>query len=491
MSFTSARLENLAVGERITEPLGFQAQKLKSGRIAFRLQKRIKGTGKKAAIYFHLGYFPDTSIQEARALAGSYRKECDSGVDPRKAIEKAQAARRAEDELDTITLRDAFKREYVERKPIKSVDYYRHVINGVSPKWWDKPIRSLTGEMVEEHFYSYKRETGKNRQAQQWVNILRSLWRRTSHWIISGQPVVMTNPFNVIDEPTQAEPRKGRLFPEEVDLVFKTYDYNSQHLLHGTNYSFAYPLGEEAQHNALWLLVFTGLRLREVLGIKWDDYFPRGRRLRGELVEEPLLRTYVQKTGEKAPRLHFIAATPLVEKVLDKQKQIRELFLESQPEKTRKDWESDYVFFSHSTMNKTMDGLDGAVERWRRWIGPPKIWKQLEEESRGGEGSVRDKNDEFSPHWLRHTFSTAAGKFGFTDEQVALAVGKEVKGKTSQKGYMHDDAVDQAELSRPMFIRVQHYLLTEELQTRAMRAKMREDTTGEFVDPTQHEPPDE
>ena len=59
-------------------------------------------------------------------------------------------------------------------------------------------------------------------------------------------------------------------------------------------------------------------------------------------------------------------------------------------------------------------------------------------------------------YWLRHSFATIAVQLGFSaDIDVGHAVGKKVKGETSQSGYSHDAAVDKAEDSRAMYERVQ------------------------------------
>ena len=102
---------------------------------------------------------------------------------------------------------------------------------------------------------------------------------------------------------------------------------------------------------------------------------------------------------------------------------------------------------------------------WRSWIGEPQIRKMVEEE--GGE---RDKNDQFSAHSLRHSFTTIAVQLGFSaDIDVARAVGKKVKGEISQSSYSHDDAVDKAEDSRAMYGRIQAYKATQVFHGREIR----------------------
>ena len=77
-----------------------------------------------------------------------------------------------------------------------------------------------------------------------------------------------------------------------------------------------------------------------------------------------------------------------------------------------------------------------------------KRWKKkVEKES---------KNYKFTAYWLRHSFATIAVQLGFSaDIDVGRAVGKKVKGETSQSGYSHDAAVDKTEDSRAMYERVQ------------------------------------
>ena len=115
-------------------------------------------------------------------------------------------------------------------------------------------------------------------------------------------------------------------------------------------------------------------------------------------------------------------------------------------------------------------------------LGEPEVWKIAKEENR----SI-DKNDKFSPHWLRHSFTTIAKDLGFDpDKDVAKAVGKKVKGETSQSGYSQDDAVDDAEDSRVMYGRVQAYITTEAFQTRNIRRyfKANKSEDIDLTDPT-------
>ena len=107
---------------------------------------------------------------------------------------------------------------------------------------------------------------------------------------------------------------------------------------------------------------------------------------------------------------------------------------------------------------------------WRSWIGEPQIWKTGEEE-----GGKRDKNDQFSAHSLRHSFTTIAVQLGFSaDIDVARAVGKKVKGEISQSSYSHDDAVDKAEDSRAMYGRIQAYKTTQVFHGREIRRYFKE-----------------
>lgn len=495
---TQKALDSLQIGERLSEGDGFYAERLRH-KIAFRLQKRIRGSG-KAAKSFLLGYYPDTSIKEAREKAAEYRKESDAGNNPRKTLEEAREAEQAEEVLDLITLEDVFNWWHVDMQSTKSqpikdstVKYYRYLVNGVSPKWWKRSVRSITEEVVKDHYTSYCKMKDYERQAQQWINTLRPLWKEVIlGYKKDGQKLITENPFLAIRVPTQSKKREGHLRAKELHGIFEDYLSETGYRLQGKNYPFAFDLSIEAQHNVLTLLAYTGLRVSEILAIKEKDYIKTGELLRGEPLEKPLLRVFIKKTGKEEPQLKYIPVTPLIEKVLERQALVRELFFDSKPEHIKrgkeirnykKEWETDYMFFSHDKKGSVLDRkLKTCTEMWRQWVGQPEVWKIAKEENR----SI-DKNDKFSAHWLRHSFTTVAKDLGYNpDVDVAKAVGKAVRGQTSQSGYSHDDAVDDAEDSRAMYERVQAYITTEAFQKRDIRRYFKAHKTEDIdlTDPT-------
>ena len=482
-----------------SEGSGFYVECLGKGRKAFRLQKRIRGAGTSSKS-FQLGYWPDMTIQEAREKASDYRKECDAGNDPRKTIEQRRKAQRADGALDLITVEDIFNWWYVERnstkqKPTKqsTVQNYRYVINGVSKSWWHKPVRSIDEGLVEKHHTQYLKDTGHTEQARLWVNIMRSLFKEVVFaFRKDGQKLIEVNPFLIIRGSTQSKKREGHLRDTEINHIFEQYFKESAYLKQGRNEPFAFPLELEAQHNALTLCAFTGLRVSEVLAIKQKDWIKKGDTVRGERVDRPLLRVFIKKSNVAELVLKYFPVTPLIEKVLEQQALVRERFLDRQGEEVKrggvirnykKEWESDYIFFSHHKKGVRLNRkLEKGVGLWRGWIGEPLVWQWAKEEAK-----PIDKNKDFSPHWLRHSFTTIAEGLGYdADVDVANLLGKTVKGKTSQSGYSHDDTVEDAEDSRVMLERIQSYMVTEAFQSRESRKAFKQNR-AEDIDLTDPE----
>ena len=488
MKFTDARLKYLKVGNRISEDGGLSAEKLKKGRAVFRLQKRISRKAEPSRT-FKLGYWPDMSIREARERASSYRKLCDDGIDPRATEAKAKEQEKVQDEIAKVTLRDAFDHEYdallkLGRITQKTRDQYYFVIKAVSPDWWAISIRSITEEMVEHQFENYVNQTGREAQAKSWKGLLDRLFKSCRLWKIGKEPVLLSNPMDVLAKiSTATSKRQGLLFPDEIIKVIDTYWNHTSQGTYQKNYPFIYPLSEEERHNALFLMVFTGLRKEEVLQIRWKDYFPSGSLLYDERVQRPLLRVYILKGRTKERRMHFIPVTKTIESIFDRQRLVRNTFLSERRDDRRDKWEdNEHVFFSTTDFGKKIWNCDTAVHRWRKYIGEERIWKKLEDNAAPNVKVIKDVNDKFSCHWLRHTFTTTCKEhLGYSDEVINKANGRSQYRTSSIGTYIHEDAVEIAEDSRELFERLHAYLRTEAFQNKDARAYLKS-SIGEDID---------
>ena len=498
MKITDARLKDLKVGNRISENGGLSAEKLQKGRCVFRLQKRISRKDEPSRT-FRLGYWPDISIQEARERASTYRKLCDDGIDPRASEEKAKEQEKVQDELHKVTLRDAFDHEYdallkLDKISQKTRNQYHYVITAVSPDWWDISIRSITEEMVQDQFDNYVEQTGKEPQAKSWKGLLDRLFKACRLWKIGKEPVLLSNPMDVLAKiSTATNERQGFLFSDEITKVIDTYWHHTSQGTYQKNYPFIYPLSEEERHNALFLMVFTGLRKEEILQIRWKDYFPSGALLYDERVERPLLRVYILKGRTKAQRLHFIPVTKTIESIFDRQRLVRSTFLSERREDRRAKWEdNEYVFFSTTDFGKKIWNCDSAVKRWRKYIGEERIWKKLEDNAAPNVKVIKDINERFSCHWTRHSFTTICKEhLGYSDEAINKANGRSQSRTSSIGTYIHEDAVEIAEDSRELFERLHAYLNTESFLNKAVRGYFKKSIGQEvdLSDPTA--PPDD
>jgi integrase len=125
-----------------SETKGFGLRVTASGAASFIVQGTVAGQAKEARIT--IGSYGAWTLEQARRRAEEYKHQFEDGIDPRE-VKKA-------DTVAKVTLA-AVMEAYVTRagklKPSTAAEYRRHV-EKVFASWKDKPVASITREMVQE-----------------------------------------------------------------------------------------------------------------------------------------------------------------------------------------------------------------------------------------------------------------------------------------------------------------------------------------------------
>jgi integrase len=125
-----------------TETKGFGLRVTASGAASFIVQGMVSGQGKEARLT--IGTYGAWSVDDARRRAEQFKHQFEDGIDPRDVKKQDEAMR--------ITLMDvctAYTSRVGKLKASTGAEYKRHV-EKVFGTWKDKPIISITRDMVQE-----------------------------------------------------------------------------------------------------------------------------------------------------------------------------------------------------------------------------------------------------------------------------------------------------------------------------------------------------
>ena len=166
--------------------LGFGLRVTSGGAKSYFVEKRINGKNKRITIGKHGQVTPEQARKEAQMLLG----DIVGGKDPvsEKKDKRAQSA----------TLNEAYRAYLLTRKGLKpnTLHDYKRCIEGALADWLDKPLASITKDMVEERH----RKLGAKSEARA-NNVMRVL-RALFNYAMSkyegqdGKLLIATNPVN-------------------------------------------------------------------------------------------------------------------------------------------------------------------------------------------------------------------------------------------------------------------------------------------------------
>lgn len=211
-----------------------------------------------------LGHWPEVSVSEALDRAQGAAKQLRDGNNPVK-LRRAAAAEEARKQL---TLRDAVS-EYTTRKPLRAstIKSYWSDLNASCPDWLEEPLCSITPTRVAELHRG--RAAVSPSRANGVVRLLRAVGRFQNATKKMGLPplaeeISATKGWAKVEGRT-AHLANGtlrewcaavRALPD--DVPSKVEGHNTRELY-------------GSQRDALLVMICTALRLRECLGLRWDE----------------------------------------------------------------------------------------------------------------------------------------------------------------------------------------------------------------------------
>jgi len=255
-SFTKPLLESLQLalpGQRIIfhdthkHAAGLQLRVSATAK-TFIVQRRVNGMPERVS----LGRFPLMTIEQARRAAAEVSATIAKGQSP--------AAERKRETLERKTLQEAFD-DYMGRRTLKAQTVFdiRRCMNEVYPDWLKKPLQSITSEMVIKRHQSYGEAHSKAR-ANLAMRYLRAIFNfaAVEYEDPQGHPIITVNPVKKLSA-TKAWHRVERR-----QSLIKSHEL-------GLWWDAVQSLPSPDIRDYLILLVLTGLRREEALGLRWDN----------------------------------------------------------------------------------------------------------------------------------------------------------------------------------------------------------------------------
>lgn len=223
----------------------------KSNSKSYIVQRRVNGHTRRVTI----AATNVLELDEARERAGRVLADMYGGVDPK-------AKRRAE-RAQAITLRQALEVYLRARKDLRpaTIHEYERVLERHLSDWLDKPLTSITPEMVEKRHRRIKEEVGSRKRsnlvkgdssANGAMRVLRIIWNHAEDRI----PDLPDNPVRRLRRAWfPVATREGMVKSEDLPKFYRAI----------------MALPNPVHQDYLRLLLFTGLRRNEAAALTWDE----------------------------------------------------------------------------------------------------------------------------------------------------------------------------------------------------------------------------
>ena len=391
-NFTKTYIENLPIPEtgrttyRDTKLPGLQLRVSNNGTKTFCLRSNIN----KKTVRVTLGRFPKITVEQARKQAKIKLSVIVTGKNPNK-VKKADTAK-------ATTIRQCFEDYKNSRSSLKNATAksYENTLNQYLPDWLDKPLLSISRDMIEKRHKSIGKKSPS--RANTVMRILRAIFEYAhgKYEDDSGAPIILHNPVKRLShvKAWNKETRRNtyinsRDLPKWYQTVASTpewLDSNSAELI----------------RDYLLLILFTGLRRREATQLRWDWID----------IDEKVLTIPETKNGHS----HTLPITNFLLDILQE----------------RSSNESDFVFPGN--------GKSGHFEEPKKLIA-----------------KIREKSGvDFTLHDLRRTFITIAESLNIRDYTLKRLLNHRSGGDVTD-GYIMTDV---ERLREPMKAISNHILKT-------------------------------
>jgi|TARA_R110002012_G_C11648593_1_gene611221 integrase len=412
--FTTSQIRKLENGKTLRGTNGFCARVYASGSVSFLVMKKIKGDPVPKSYQVGQAYKDDPNLNRAilnaQAKATQYASLMNEGIDPRKQ-EKLEAEEKERKEKTLNELLEAYEHSRIAFEignAHKTMSDRRNTIENIYGAWMDRAVSSITSEDMLDKYYEYS--SGQNPKIPQAVKGIRYI-RSVFNFGINTLKVLEVNPCNVFKGMISTKSNKDQtqfLKPSEtvkllrfINALLQTYGKDTKGILG------EYKLDDQAitpyqlqSYNAIKLLLYSGLRLNEVLKLKWEDVHLGGTELNEGSYFEILIDNRKQATPFGVP------ITKEMEQVFSRQSMIQSVVKGTEVFKERK--KPTYVFPSPKTdlhMTKLTEAFKYLNQLMPKLISASKI----------------------GANQLRHTFATLAYSAGYGMADIDIMTGHGIK----------------------------------------------------------------
>jgi len=240
VKFTKKTVADLAVGEYgDTEARGLRVRVTKAGTRSFYVLRKVRGRAER----FHIGRFPDWSVENARKQARQINQEVDLGENPN----EMKRARRSEMSLDELFdfYRDSHLQPHT-RNPATTITNYELYLR---EKFGGYKLSELTKLQVQRHQSELHSKRGYS-AANKMLTLLKALYNRaSSNGLFTGaSPAIGLKKYKDVQRERLISPGELKsLFSALQDKKFDNY-------------------------RDLWLLLLiTGARRGNVQAMQWSE----------------------------------------------------------------------------------------------------------------------------------------------------------------------------------------------------------------------------
>lgn len=227
------------------ECVGLRFNKSKSGRCYWFF--RFRWRGRKCAL--KLGEFPGMSLKQAREAGWAAKAAMARGEDPRRAVEA---------KADALTFREFVEAHYLPhaRRTLRRPDVVISRLNtGSLPAFGDRHLDAITVRDVQQ-FHAAMKERVSPTTANHHLAVLKAALNLAVKW-----EWLEKNPCLGLKKFQQSEGRDRYLSLDEVKKLLAALEKAENAVV----------------ASGLRMLLFTGLRCREVFDLRWEDVDASGR----------------------------------------------------------------------------------------------------------------------------------------------------------------------------------------------------------------------
>ena len=253
IEISNKSLDKIVPGEKPrivwdTKLTGFGIKIMPSGTLSFIVNYRADGGGRNAPNRrMTIGRHGTISVAKARQKAQEILGEAAGGKDPSKRRQEKRA-------IPTIgDIFEAYIASNPNRKP-RTNQHYSDIMRLYLGDWQNKPIDTITRTDIQERFNLVSRKNGPY-PANKLIAVLHSIYRAPC-----AENEALRNPVELW------KACGGRLNKERRRKINAPAD-----ALPKWHKGFVEAVESQAVRDAIYIGLYTGMRLREVLWIKWSD----------------------------------------------------------------------------------------------------------------------------------------------------------------------------------------------------------------------------